>query len=92
MSNPPDLTTLGSLLAQLVMARLEPLPERWWSTQSSARDVLLEWVKIAFFLGRRWFENFTATDNQALTPANFTQYCGTAPVRSMIGMPRSRAR
>jgi len=28
LTNPPDLTTLGSLLGQLVMARLEPLPER----------------------------------------------------------------
>jgi putative DNA primase/helicase len=28
LSNPPDLTILGSLLGQLVMARLEPLPER----------------------------------------------------------------
>ncbi len=28
LTNPPDLTALGSLLGQLVMARLEPLPER----------------------------------------------------------------
>ena len=28
LTNPPDLTILGSLLGQLVMARLEPLPER----------------------------------------------------------------
>ena len=42
----------GTGIAVAVLATpLEPLPERWWSTQSSARDVLLEWVKIAFFLG-----------------------------------------
>jgi putative DNA primase/helicase len=28
LTNPPDLAILGSLLGQLVMARLEPLPER----------------------------------------------------------------
>jgi len=28
LTNPPDLTALGSLLGQLVIARLEPLPER----------------------------------------------------------------
>ncbi|MGE3159215.1 MAG: toprim domain-containing protein [Xanthobacteraceae bacterium] len=28
LSNPPDLTILGSLIGQLAMARLEPLPER----------------------------------------------------------------
>ena len=28
LTNPPDLTALGSLLGQLVKARLEPLPER----------------------------------------------------------------
>jgi predicted P-loop ATPase len=28
LTNPPDLTILGSLLGRLVMARLEPLPER----------------------------------------------------------------
>lgn len=28
LTNPPDITTLGTLLGQLVLARLEPLPER----------------------------------------------------------------
>jgi predicted P-loop ATPase len=28
LTNPPDITALGSLLGQLVMARLDPLPER----------------------------------------------------------------
>ena len=28
LSNPPDLSALGTLLGQLVKARLDPLPER----------------------------------------------------------------
>jgi uncharacterized SAM-binding protein YcdF (DUF218 family) len=29
----------------------EPFPERWWTSQDAARDVLLEWTKILFYLG-----------------------------------------
>lgn len=28
----------------------EPFPDEWWRSQDAAREVLLEWVKIAFFL------------------------------------------
>ena len=33
---------------------------------------------------RRWFGNFTTTDNLAVTPGDFTQYCVTAPVDSRL--------
>lgn len=42
----------GSGLAVSVLATPdEPLPERWWRSQTAARDVLLEWAKIAYYLG-----------------------------------------
>src|SRR5262249_17496879 len=33
---------------------------------------------------RTWYENFTVTDNLAVTPADFKQYCITAPVDSRL--------
>lgn len=29
----------------------ESFPERWWTSQDAAREVLLEWAKIVFYLG-----------------------------------------
>ncbi len=34
----------------VVATPLETFPDDWWRSQDSAREVLLEWVKIAFFL------------------------------------------
>jgi hypothetical protein len=28
----------------------ERFPDRWWTSQDAAREVLLEWSKIAFYL------------------------------------------
>ena len=28
----------------------EPFPDRWWTSQGAAREVLLEWTKIVFYL------------------------------------------
>jgi len=35
---------------RVIGSRFEPFPERWWSDQEAARDVVLETVKIAFFV------------------------------------------
>jgi carboxypeptidase family protein len=41
---------------------------------------------VAVFVGyyRTWYGNFTVTDNLAVTPANYDQYCITAPVDSRL--------
>lgn len=40
---------LGAALA--VCATLyEPFPDEWWRSQDAAREVLLEWAKLLFFL------------------------------------------
>ena len=31
-------------------ARSEPFLDRWWTAQDAAREVLLEWSKIAFYI------------------------------------------
>ena len=39
-------------------------------------------LNVGYF--RTWYSNFLATDNTAVTAANFTQYCITAPVDSRL--------
>jgi uncharacterized SAM-binding protein YcdF (DUF218 family) len=39
----------GTALAVLA-AREESVPARWWTSQDAAREVLLEWAKILFYL------------------------------------------
>lgn len=42
----------GSGIAVAVVATpQESFPDRWWSSQDAAREVLLEWTKILFYLG-----------------------------------------
>lgn len=42
----------GSGIAVAVLATpQEPFPDHWWTSQDAARDVLLEWTKILFYLG-----------------------------------------
>lgn len=41
----------GSGATLLVCATPEAFPDAWWRSQDAARDVLLEWTKIAFWLG-----------------------------------------
>lgn len=41
----------GSGVAVTVVATpQEPFPDRWWTSQDAAREVLLEWTKIVFYL------------------------------------------
>ena len=40
-------------------------------------------VSVAYY--RRWFGNFTATDNTLVAPADYDPYCITAPVDSRLG-------
>ncbi len=41
----------GSGIAVVVVSvPQEPFPDRWWTSQDAAREVLLEWTKIVFYL------------------------------------------
>jgi hypothetical protein len=40
---------------------------------------------------RTWYGNFTVTDNLAVTPADYSQYCVTAPTDSRLGAVSGQA-
>lgn len=50
-----------------------------------AEHQLLERVGLTVNYSRNWRGNTTVTDNRAITPADFTAYCITAPADSRIG-------
>jgi hypothetical protein len=50
-----------------------------WQIGASVQQELMPRVSIEVGYFRRWLDNFTATDNQAETAANFTPFSITAP-------------
>jgi Carboxypeptidase regulatory-like domain len=50
-----------------------------WQIGASVQQQVLPKVSIEFGYFWRWLGNFTATDNQAVTPADFTSFGVTAP-------------
>jgi len=39
------------IAVSVVATPQESIPERWWTSQDAAREVLLEWAKILFYVG-----------------------------------------
>lgn len=56
----------------------------WMASLSLDRE-LLPGVAVAAGFYRTWFGNFTVTDNQLVTPADYDPYCVTAPFDSRLG-------
>ena len=50
-----------------------------WQIGASVQQQVLPKVSIEFGYFWRWLGNFTATDNQSVTPADFTSFSVTAP-------------
>ena len=56
-----------------------------WQTSVSLQQQLRTGMALNVGYFRTWYDHFLATDNQAVTAANYTSYCITAPVNS--GLP-----
>ena len=46
-----DVLAGSGVTVAVLAAPQEPFPDQWWASQGAARDVLLEWSKIIFYLG-----------------------------------------
>jgi hypothetical protein len=59
---------------------------RPYSWQGSLQLQQELWPGVALNVGyfRTWYGNFRATDNQVLTPADFSPYCVTAPSNALL--------
>ena len=56
-----------------------------WETSASIQHQLIPQVSVNFGYTRRWFGNFTVTDNLALVPADHDEFCLTAPTDPRLG-------
>src|SRR5438093_9699783 len=57
---------------------------RDWQFGASVQQQLLPRVSVEIGYLKRWLQNFTATDNLAVTPSDFTPFSITAPVDSRL--------
>ncbi len=55
-----------------------------WQGSVSVQQELRPGMALNVGYFRTWYGNFTATDNQLVTPANYEPYCITAPVDSRL--------
>ena len=55
-----------------------------WYGSAEIQQQLTKTSSISFGYVRRWYGNFTVTDNLALTPADFDPFCVKAPVDSRL--------
>jgi hypothetical protein len=56
-----------------------------WETSASVQHQLIPEVSVNIGYTRRWFGNFTVTDNLALVPADHDEFCITAPTDARLG-------
>lgn len=55
-----------------------------WQTSASVQHELMPGVGVNVGYFRTWYGGFLATDNLAVTPADFDEYCTTAPADSRL--------
>ena len=55
-----------------------------WEVSASIQHELRPQVSLNVGYFRRWFGNFTTTDNLLVTPADFDEYCITAPADARL--------
>jgi hypothetical protein len=56
-----------------------------WETSVSIQHQLLPQLGVNFAYTRRWFNNFTATDNKSLVPGDYDEFCITSPTDDRLG-------
>jgi hypothetical protein len=56
-----------------------------WETAASVQHQLLRDLSVNFAYTHRWYNNFTVTDNKAVEPSDFDEFCITAPTDSRLG-------
>jgi hypothetical protein len=56
-----------------------------WETSGSLQQQLLDGLSVNIGYTRRWFGNFTATDNLAVSQSDYDEFCITAPIDSRLG-------
>lgn len=62
-----------------------------WETSAGVQHQLIPQVSVNFAYTRRWFGNFTLTDNLALVPGDYDEFCITAPTDARLdGVSGSR--
>ena len=93
----PQETELGSLsnsafgTAATTIRTDDALREGWhvraynWETSASVQHELVPQVSVNFGFTRRWFGNFTVTDNLALVPGDYDEFCLISPVDIRLG-------
>ena len=84
-----NATTFGT--AQRTTAAIDPaLLNGWgirpndWQIGASIQQQIMPRVSVEIGYFRRWLQNFTATDNTLVTPADFTPFTVTAPSDSRL--------
>jgi hypothetical protein len=55
-----------------------------WETSGSIQHELLPGLAVTGAYFRRWYGNIIATDNLAVTPADYSPYCVTAPLDARL--------
>ena len=56
-----------------------------WETSASIQHQLISQMSVNVGYTRRWFGNFTVTDNLAVVPEDFDEFCITAPTDARLG-------
>lgn len=56
-----------------------------WEMSAGVQRQLISNVAVNLAYTRRWYSNFFVTDNRAVTPADFSEYCITAPTDNRLG-------
>jgi hypothetical protein len=55
-----------------------------WDFGTEVQHQLADTVSVTVGYYRNWYKNFSATDNLAVTPADYDHYCVTAPVDARL--------
>jgi hypothetical protein len=56
-----------------------------WEVATSIQHQLFQSISVNIGYARRWYNHFGVTDNRAVTPADFDEFCITAPTDPRLG-------
>jgi hypothetical protein len=84
LSNPAFGTALGTSRPDDAIRTGWGVRLHNWELSGGVHHELVPRVSVDMSYFRRWYGNFTVTDNLALTPADYTEYCVTPPGDSRL--------